>query len=79
MSTPVTFIKQGVRYRFFKTHANRWSNGKVHLQFWSKPDKQYALVCKPNDVGAFSGYYGMALEEEEPLTCKSCIKKDPRG
>lgn len=75
-----TFTRLGVRYRFFKTHPSRWSDGKVHLQFWSREHRQYALLCRPNDVGSFSGYYGTEVEHDDDveLTCRSCIRHDPR-
>jgi hypothetical protein len=80
MSSPrfATFTHLGVRYRYFKTHPNRWSDGKVHLQFWSREHRQYALVCKRGDVGAFSGYFGTELAEPVALTCKSCIRRAPQ-
>jgi len=73
-----TFTKLGVRYRFFRTYPNRWGDGRVHLQFWSKTHKQYALVCNPSDVGSFSGYHGYELMDPAELTCKLCIRSDPR-
>lgn len=73
------FERLGVRYRHFKTHPNRWSDGKVHLQRWyGKPYKEWVLLCKPSDLGVgFGGYFGTEVEPEK-LTCKKCIKLDPR-
>ena len=75
-----TFTKQGVRYRFFKTHPNRYGDGKVHLQRWhGKPYRQWVLLCKPSDLGMdFGGYFGTELDTAEIVTCKRCIKLDPR-
>jgi hypothetical protein len=71
------FKVKGVRYRCAATGKSRWSEGKIHLQFWSKEHRQWAMVCRPNDVGSFSGYYVHEVEPTE-ITCKLCQKKDPR-
>lgn len=71
------FKKLGVSYSFFRTHPNRWGEGKVHLRFWSKEHRQWVLLCRPSDVGGFSGHYGEEIDTAE-VTCKKCIKKDPR-
>jgi len=74
-----TFTKQGVRYRFFKTHPNQYSNGKVHLQRWhGKPYREWVLLCKPSDLGkGFGGYFGTETSPAD-VTCKKCAKLDPR-
>jgi hypothetical protein len=72
-----TFTRLGLRYRHYETGPNRWGQGSVHLQFWSKEHRQWVLLCRPNDAGSFSGYHGFEVEPK-PVTCKKCIKKGPR-
>jgi hypothetical protein len=73
-----TFTKKGVRYRCATTGKNRWSEGKVHLQFWSKEHRMWVTACRPNDVGLFGGAYHTAEIEPTEVTCKTCKRKDPR-
>lgn len=71
------FTKMGVRYRLAGTGKNRWSEGKVHLQYWSKDWREWILSCRPSP--GISAYYTHEIDDiETPITCKTCIKKDPR-
>ena len=72
------FTKLGVRYRLVATSKSRWSEGKVHLQFWTRDWKQWVLACRPN-VPFGSAYNTYDVDDlDTPITCKTCAKKDPR-
>ena len=71
----MTFARMGVRYKFVTTHKNRWSDGKVHIMFFRRENRDWRLLCRPNDV---NGYFCHDLTYEEPITCKLCLKQDPR-
>lgn len=75
--TSKIFTKLGVRYQCYETYGNRWGPGKVHLQYWNREHRQWVLLCRPKDAGMFSGYHGHDIELTD-ITCKTCIKKDPR-
>ena len=71
------FTRLGVRYRLVGTGKSRWSEGKVHLQHWSREWKQWVLACRPNY--GISAYFTHEIDDlSTPITCKTCIKKDPR-
>ena len=78
MARYATFQRLGRMYQFFETPPSRSTTGRVHLRRWSREHKQYVLLCRPNDVGAFSGYYGHELAEPADVTCKACAARDPR-
>ena len=71
----VAFAKLGVRYKLVATGKNRWSDGKVHVMFFRRENREWRLLCRPNDV---TGYFFHDLYAEEPITCKLCAKQDPR-
>lgn len=74
----MSFVKKGVRYKLVRTHANRWSEGKVHLQYYDKLNRTYVDACRPRPE-SFGGYFSRDVEDiTTPITCKKCAKKDPR-
>jgi hypothetical protein len=72
------FTVMGVRYRLVATGGSRWGEGKVHLQFWSRDWKEWVLACRPST--GTSAYFTSPhdLPLSMPITCKTCIKRDPR-
>ena len=72
-----TFTKRGVRYRCVATTKSRWSEGKVHLQIWSREHRDWVLACRPSDAGTLHSYNVAQIEPTE-VTCRSCLKRDPR-
>ena len=71
------FTKMGVKYRLVGTGKSRWSEGKVHLQYWSREWRQWVLACRP--CYGISAYHTHDVDDlDTPITCKSCAKKDPR-
>ena len=69
------FVKMGVRYRVVGAHKHRWGEGKVHLEFWDGLNRMWTLACRANSHG---NYHASELNPSTPITCKVCLKKDPR-
>lgn len=76
--TAATFTRLGQRHRFFATYPSRFSKGKVHFEVWSPTHKQWIIKCDMTNHGAFSGYHGRTLDEPAEVTCKKCLRLDPR-
>lgn len=68
-----------VRYRKFKTpnSSSRRYSGRVHLQFYSKIQAAWIFVCsKPNQLD-LGGARGEVIDDDEIVTCVSCLRLDP--
>ena len=70
-----TFAHMGVRYKLVATNKNRWGDGKVHLMLYRRENREWRLVCRPDDP---TGYFVHDLMVEQPVTCKLCLAQDPR-
>jgi len=70
-----TFAHMGVRYKLVATGKNRWSDGKVHIMFFRRENREWRLACRPNDP---TGYFVHDLIVEQSITCKLCARHDPR-
>lgn len=62
------------REKRFRTHPNRWGQGKVHRYVYDSLNRVWYCLCVT--PGPFPRYHGEVVDEKEEVTCKKCLRRN---
>lgn len=46
----MSYTRLGVHYHKVRSYPSRYSNGRVHVEFWDKLNKVWRMVCRPTVI-----------------------------